>query len=260
MRIVLIVTFIIFLSACRSTSEADLIIYNAKIYTVDSTFGTAEAMAVRDGKIIAIGTSPEITQKYFAKEKINAAGSFVYPGFIDAHAHFYRYGLGLQNVDLVGTTSWKEILDKLQEFAKTNPEGWLNGRGWDQTDWEVKDFPDRSELDKLFPGRPVILTRVDGHAAIVNQKAIEIAGLSAQTAIKGGELQQKNGVLTGVLIDNAVDLVSSHIPDATIPEIAKSLGKGQQNCFAVGLTSVVDCGMRHRYPRCYDHGQPAEKR
>lgn len=228
---------------CRTTSQADLIVYNARIYTVDSSFSVAEAMVVRNGKIIAVGTSKEITGKYFAKEKINASGNVIFPGFIDAHAHFYRYGLGLNNANLVGTKSWEDILQHLDSFAASNKEGWLRGRGWDQTDWAVKDFPSRDELDRRFPDRPVILTRIDGHAAIVNQKAIDMAGLKPSTRVSGGEIQVKDGKLTGVLIDNAVDLVSSKIPEASLAEIVAGVKRGEQNCFAVGLTTVDDCGI-----------------
>jgi hypothetical protein len=207
------------LNSCSSTSEADLIVYNAKIYTVDSSFSTVEAMAIKDGKIEATGTTADITAKYAAKEKIDAGGKAVYPGFIDAHAHFYRYGLGLGTADLVGTTSWEEIVAKLKTFAQTNSEGWLVGRGWDQNDWTVKEFPSKDALDAAFPDRPVILTRVDGHAAVVNQKALDLAGIQPGYRITGGDAEVKGGKLTGILIDNAVDVVASKIPAANGAQI-----------------------------------------
>ena len=176
-KLLTVLALAIFITACNTTSQADFIIYNAKIYTVDSSFTIAEAMAIKDGKIEAVGTSKEITEKYKTDNRLDAGGKTIYPGFIDAHAHFYRYGLGLQTADLVGTTSWEEILSKLQTFATQNTEGWLIGRGWDQNDWSVKEFPSKEKLDELFPNRPVILTRVDGHAAIANQKAFDLAGV-----------------------------------------------------------------------------------
>ncbi len=201
-------TFVMVCSlACRQTSGVDLIIFNAKIYTVDSAFSIAEAIAVKDGKFEAVGASAEITAKYFAKEKVNANGQIIYPGFIDAHAHFYRYGLGLQTADLTGTTSWEEIISKLQSFALQNADGWLIGRGWDQNDWAVKEFPSKEKLDQLFPDRPVILTRVDGHASIANQQALNIAGVKAGVQLTGGTVETKNGILTGILIDNGEGLV-----------------------------------------------------
>jgi hypothetical protein len=229
--------------SCASQENVDLIVYNAKIYTVDSSFSTAEAIAVKDGKIVAVGSSKELTDHYTAKEKTDAQGKFIYPGFIDAHAHFYRYGLGLQTADLVETTSWEDILTRLQAFAKDHSDGWLIGRGWDQNDWPVKEFPTKEKLDQFFPDRPVLLIRIDGHAAIANQKALDIGDVKAGQTVTGGTVEVKNGQLTGILVDNAVDLVSSKIPEATPDQIARSLQQGQENCFAVGLTTVDDCGI-----------------
>ena len=171
------------LISCSNRESVDLLLINAKVYTVDSAFTVTEAIAVKDGHIIATGTSADLQGKYEAKETVDAAGQYVYPGFIDAHAHFVGYAQSLQNVDLAGTESWQAILDKLQEFAKTHPEGWITGRGWDQNDWPVKEFPNNSELNRLFPDRPVLLGRVDGHAAIANEAALTIAG------IKPGQLK-----------------------------------------------------------------------
>ena len=236
------------LASCSNKTTVDMLVYNARIYTVDSTFSTAEAMAVKDGKIVEVGSNNALTDKYETDNLVDAKGKFIYPGLIDAHAHFYRYGLGLQTADLVGTTSWEEILQKLQAFndqKKSDTAGWLIGRGWDQNDWQVKEFPSKEGLDELFPNKPVLLTRVDGHAAIVNQKALDLAGIRPGQTITGGTFEAKNGQLTGILIDNAIDLVSSKIPEATPEQIAKSLLQGQQNCFAVGLTTVDDCGIAY---------------
>ena len=228
------------------SQKVDLLVYNARIYTVDSSFAIAEAMAIKDGRIEAIGSTKDLTEKYDATEKIDAGGKFIYPGLIDAHAHFYRYGLGLQTADLVETNSWEEIISRLQAFALTNTEGWLIGRGWDQNDWHVKEYPSKAKLDSLFPDRPVLLTRVDGHAAIANQKALDAAGVQKGMKITGGDVEETNGQLTGILIDNAVDLVSSKIPPASITQIRDALNKAQNNCFAMGLTTVDDCGLDYR--------------
>lgn len=233
------------LAACAGKKQADLIVYNATVYTVDSTFGTAEAMAIKDGKIIATGTTADLLAQYEATKQTDAQGKFIYPGLIDAHTHFLRYGLSLRTANLVGTDSWEEILQKLQAFATTNPEGWIIGRGWDQNDWAVKEFPTNEKLNELFPGRPVLLTRVDGHAAIANKVALELAGIKAGYTLTGGTVEVEKGRLTGLLIDNAVDLVSATIPDPTPDQVSKGLLAAQQNCFAVGLTTVDDCGLDH---------------
>lgn len=238
----------ILLFSCSQKSTVDLLVYNAKIYTVDSSFSIAEAMAVKEGKILETGTTAALKEKYSSENVIDAEGKAIYPGLIDAHAHFFRYGLGLQTADLVGTESWQEILQKLQAFNTQNAgdtSSWLIGRGWDQNDWEVKEFPTKDSLDVLFPNKPVLLTRVDGHAAIANQRALDLAGIKPGQTITGGTFEVANGRLTGMLVDNAIDLVSSKIPEATPEQIAKSLMQGQANCFAVGLTTIDDCGIAY---------------
>lgn len=232
--------------SCNTREKVDLVVYNATVYTVDSAFSTANAIAVKDGKIVAAGTNETIEQQYEATVKNDAKGAFVYPGLIDAHAHFYRYGLGLRTANLTETTSWQEILDKLKAFAAANPEGWLIGRGWDQNDWAVKDFPVNDQLNVLFPDRPVILSRIDGHAAIANQKALDMAGVKPGMQLTGGTVETKNGKLTGILVDNAEGLVFKIIPAPTPAQMKGALLAAQENCFAAGLTTVDDCGLDHQ--------------
>lgn len=237
--LILLITF----SSCHIKKHADLVVFNAKVYTVDSAFSVIEAFAISNGKIIATGTTEEILKDFKAVEEIDAEGKAVFPGFIDAHAHFLRYGQGLQNVDLVGTKSWAEIVEKVKVYADTNPEGWIIGRGWDQNDWPIQEFPDKSLLDSLFKNRPVVLSRVDGHAVITNQFALDSAGIVPGLKLTGGEIVEKNGKLTGILIDNAADLVSSKIPVFNRKKTENALLDAAQNCFAVGLTTIDDCGI-----------------
>ena len=244
----------------KGGNKVDLIVHNATVYTVDNKFSKAEAFAIRDGKFVAVGTSKEILGKYTSQNKLDLQGKPVYPGFFDAHCHFYRYGLGLRQVDLVGTSSFAEIVNKLVAFRKQNPDQpWLMGRGWDQNDWQVKEFPNKDTLDQLFPDVPVFLTRVDGHAALVNQKAFDLAGVKAGDKIDGGLVETKNGGLTGILVDNATDLVNTKIPEATRAEQEKALLDAQKNCFAVGLTSVVDAGLSRNTIELIDEMQKAEQ-
>jgi predicted amidohydrolase YtcJ len=232
-----------FLVSCSQKQKADLLVYNATIYTVDSSFSTAEALVLKDGKITAVGKLADLEKQYKAKEKMDAGGKFIYPGFIDAHAHFVGYGSGLQTANLVGTNSWDEIIEKLKTFASENKEGWLIGRGWDQNDWAIKDFPTNEKLNTFFADRPVILIRIDGHAAIANQKALDASGVKPGYTMTGGEVEVKNGQLTGILIDNAIDLVSSKIPVQTKEQFKEALKDAERNCFAVGLTTIDDCGL-----------------
>src|SRR5215213_105474 len=226
--------------------NVDLLLYNAKIYTVDDKFSITSALAIQDGRIQDVGETKTILQKYSAQKLEDIGGKFIYPGFVDAHAHFFGYGLGLQTADLVGTTSWEQVLNKLQIFAKTNTEGWITGRGWDQNDWPVKEYPTKEKLDVLFPDRPVLLRRIDGHGAIANQKALDLAGVKPGDRLTGGELEVENGKLTGILIDNAVGLVAAKIPGPSLTQMKNALLGGQANCFAVGLTTVDDCGLDYK--------------
>ncbi|SNR33989.1 amidohydrolase [Hymenobacter mucosus] len=235
------------LAGCANTTRtpADVLVYNATVYTVDSTFSTAQAFAIQDGKFVAVGSAEELRGKFQAKQEVDARGQFVYPGFYDAHCHFYRYALGLRDADLVGTSSWQEVVQKLQQQRKQYPQAaWITGRGWDQNDWPGKQFPTKDTLDALFPNTPVFITRVDGHAALVNQKALELAGITARTPISGGTItKDASGKLTGLLVDNAVRLVSGKIPEPTAAEAEAAVLEAQQRCVAVGLTSLADAGL-----------------
>ncbi|WP_447640862.1 MULTISPECIES: amidohydrolase [Chitinophagaceae] len=225
---------------------ADLIVYNAKVYTVNDRFDTAQAFAVKKGRFVAVGSTKSIVQEYSAAKKIDAAGKTIYPGFIDAHAHFVEYAKGLQSADLVGADSWDEILSRLQTFANTHSDGWLLGNGWDQNDWPSQQFPTKEKLDQLFPERPVVLERIDGHAVVANQKALDLAGIDGSKKISGGMVILANGKPTGVLVDNAADIVRAKIPQPTTVEMARLLDQAQRNCFAVGLTTVDDCGLDYK--------------
>ncbi len=227
----------------QSLQKVDLIIYNAKVYTVDERFSVAQAVAVNNGKIESVGTSAEIMRHFSSDASVDARGKFLYPGFIDAHAHFYGYGQSLLQADLTGATSWAETVDRVKAFALEHPDGWLTGRGWNQNLWKDHSFPDKALLDQFFPDRPVYLTRIDGHAAIVNQAAIKLSGVQPGQKIEGGEIETKNGKLTGVLVDNATRLVSSYLPKADAAYAKAVLTAAQKNCFAAGLTTVVDCGL-----------------
>src|ERR1700744_1089393 len=237
---------LLFVVACQQKEQkkeynADLLVKNGVVYTVDSNFTTAQCFVVNAGKIIAVGDSTLIN-KYTAREVVDAGGHAVYPGFIDAHAHFYRYGLGLQQADLRNAHSWQDIVDTVNSFAKQNIDGWVIGYGWDQNLWKNKQFPNKAKLDSLFPVRPVLLSRIDGHAAIANQAALNIAGVKPGQTITGGVIETIKGKLTGVLIDNAVGIVTRKIPPPDDSLASHAFLDGQRNCFADGLTTVADCG------------------
>ncbi|MFB5944806.1 amidohydrolase [Albibacterium profundi] len=240
----LVICLTILMAACSSKTNVDLIVHNANIYTVDSLFSTAEAFAVADGKFIEIGTSEDILNNYQAAETIDAEGKPVYPGFYDSHAHFFGLGSTLDQADLINTQSFEEVVERLRAFHEANPDNkWILGRGWDQNKWPGKEFPDNHLLNEAFPETPIYLTRIDGHAAIVNDKALELSGVTKPREIEGGLFVADNNRLTGVLIDNAMGVVRRNIPDPTEADLTRQLLKAQDSCVSVGLTTIADAGL-----------------
>ena len=259
MRNLLYVLIAASLMSCGKNA-ADLIIHKANIYTVDSAFSVATAMAIKDGKILAIGTEDQILQQYHSDSLVDAAGATIFPGWIDAHAHFVGYGESLFKVNLFGTKTWEEAVERVKAFANTHPElNWIEGRGWDQNQWPGKQYPDNTLLNQLFPNKPVVLTRVDGHASIANEKALSLAGIQIGQTIEGGAILEKNGKLTGVLIDNADNAVYASIPAITPNNFEKFLRAAQENCFANGITAITDCGLSNRVVEQIDSLQKAGK-
>jgi len=227
-------------------TQVDLLIRNATIYTADKNMSVVEAMVIDKGRIVATGSEKELRAGYQPKKIVDARKQFIYPGFIDAHAHFVAYAMSLQTVDLTGTESWEECLQRIQTYLKSHPAQpgkWIVGHGWDQNDWKNKEFPDNADLNRLFPDNPVVLQRVDGHAVIANQHALKQAGIVAGQKTDGGDIKVENGRLTGVLIDNAATLVERIIPLPTEDEMRTAIAQAQKNCFAKGLTTIDDCGL-----------------
>lgn len=260
MKLLSLLSITVLLAFCNAPrQDIDLLITNGTVYTVDDHFTKTEAIAVNEGKIVATGSTSDLEKKYNAKEVVNADGKFIYPGFIDAHIHFVQYGQFLEQVDLVGTESWNDVVERVKTFAQAHPEGWITGYGWDQNDWAVKDFPDNKELNRLFPDRAVLLERIDGHAAIANQKALELSNVRPGRSLEGGTVETKNGQLTGILIDNAMDLVRSHIPETTPALLTEAILAAQKNCFARGLTSVQDCGLSYKTAELIDQLQQSDR-
>ncbi len=234
----------LFFSACSNKKRVDALYTNGMVYTVDSAFAIQQAFAVKDGKFIAVGATDSLLQIYTSDSIVDLQGGVVYPGFIDAHCHFYGYGTGLQTVDLVGCKSMEEMVQRVTVFATANPTiKWITGRGWDQNLWVGKQFPKKDTFDVLFLDKPVLLARVDGHAALANSTALKLAKVTSSTRLIGGLVEVINGKVTGILVDNAVDLVTKVIPEKTIEEINTALLQAQRNCFAVGLTTIVDAGL-----------------
>lgn len=235
---------LLFLTGCEYLKEkVDLVIVNANIYTVDEGFSKAEAFAVNKGKFVAVGTTEEIRYIYTSDQMVDADGRTITPGLIDAHCHFYGLGLNQQIADLTGTTSFEEVLERVGQFHGENPKDFILGRGWDQNDWETKELPTRTELDKLFPDTPVALERVDGHAYLVNKAAMDAAGIGWSTKVEGGEIVRGAMGITGVLIDNPMRLIDSIIPAPDLETRVEALKDAERICLNHGLTTVNDAGL-----------------
>jgi predicted amidohydrolase YtcJ len=259
MRCLLLLLPILILSSCKSKTDVDTLIVNAKVYTVNSNQDLSSAIAIMGGKFIEVSTNEVIQNKYSSSAIIDAKGKSVFPGLIDAHCHFLGMGLVEQKVRLEGTKSYEEVLKKLEDFQSKYKLSYITGRGWDQNDWEVKEYPTKAKLDSLFPNTPVAIRRVDGHALLANQAAIDLAGVTVNTPFSGGDILKKEGELTGMFIDKPMELIMATIPKPTKQETAQALKLAEQKCFSLGLTTVNEAGLERAEIEMMDSLQKANE-
>ncbi|MBD2699419.1 amidohydrolase [Spirosoma sp. BT702] len=240
----LLSTLSLLISSCSFKKKADLLVTNARIYTADSSFSMADAFVVKDGKFLAVGTAKALADEYEAVTQADLGGLPVYPGFYDPHSHFLGLGQVLDQADLVGAESYDEVIERLKTFYQAHPNvSWLMGRGWDQNDWPEKAFPTKEKLDAAFPHVPVALIRVDGHALLVNSKALKMANVTEGSKTPGGEVVLQNNQPTGVLVDNAMQFIRRVIPRPDVADKARMFLNAQKACVALGLTTVSDAGI-----------------
>jgi len=223
--------------------KADFILYNAKIYTVDSVLTVAEAMAVKNGKVLASGSARDIFEQFNSGTQYNAGGKPVFPGFIDAHCHFYGYALNFRHVALNGCTSFAQVIERLKKSGEYKQGEWIVGRGWDQNQWKEKVFPDRKRLDEIYPDNPVVLTRIDGHVVLANNRALELAGIDIHHSFNTGEVEIRHGSLTGILSETVADHMKNTVPKPSLEEQGRLLHLAREKCFEAGLTTVSDAGL-----------------
>ena len=239
--VLIILSFVVI--SCKK-EKVDFIVFNSNTYIVNEKFENAEAFAIKDGKFIAVGSSKEIQANYISKNTIDAKKQTIVPGLIDAHCHFFGLGLEQQNVELRNTKSYDEVLERLVSFQKEKKTSYIQGRNWDQNDWVIKEFPSKEKLDELFPNTPVAISRVDGHALLVNEAALKYSGTSSikfPIKISGGEVILRDGKMTGVLIDAAMDFIK--FPETSKQEAIQGLLDAQKIAFSYGLTTVDDAGL-----------------
>lgn len=261
---ILILIVMAVLTAPAVRAQADFVVFNARVYTADSSRPAAEAFAVRDGRFIQVGSSDEILAAQPDARRVDAKGRTIVPGFIDAHAHLMGLGESMLQADLVGSRSKEEIIERLKAFEATLPEGaWLIGRGWDQNDWPEGVFPTRRDLDAAFPDRYVWLRRIDGHAGWANTAVLRAVGLDRLRTLpdlEGGKIiRDDDGTPTGVFIDAAMGIVDSIQPPLTDQQREQALELAIDAAKRHGLTGVHDAGADlntiHLYQRAIDAGR-----
>ena len=236
--------------AASAAEPADLVLTNAVVHTVDVSRPRAEAVAVRGGRITAVGSSAELRAFVGPKTRVmDLQGRTLVPGFEDAHAHFLGIGFARLDVDLVGTSSYAEVVARVARAVQGRPAGeWVYGRGWHEEKWTtpapgaVRGFPTHQALSAVSPDNPVILTRADGHAALVNATAMAHFGITPKTAApEGGEIiRDASGAPTGVFVDTAKRLVTPQERGEADERRAIELAMGE--CLSKGITSLVDAG------------------
>ena len=233
-------------AAIGAQAKADLVLVNGKIYTVDNARPVASALAVRGGRVLFVGSDAEARVLANASTRvIDLNGETVIPGIVDAHAHLLGLGNTLARVNLAGSTSYDEVIDRVKHFSKdVKPGEWILGRGWDQNRWTSKEFPTHDALSRAFPNNPVVLTRIDGHALLANAKAMELARVSAPTTDpEGGRIMRlASGAPSGVFVDKAQSLIGRAVPEPTRADTRKAILAAIAESNRWGLTGVHDAG------------------
>ena len=244
-----ILVIVLFVTGCSSEKtciESDLVLVNTKIYTANPNNPTAEALAIKNGKFVFIGTNTEAQNFNCGESKLlDLEGSFVYPGFIDAHAHLKGIGYRELNLNLQGADSLKSMLTQVTIHANKLPIGdWVIGRGWIEKKWPEARFPTLEELDAISSDKPIALERADGHAIIVNSLALKLAGIDRDTSDPiGGKIDKDiNGEPNGVLIDKASLLVEKIIPKRSRQDEKNALKEGLHRTASMGWTQLHDAG------------------
>jgi len=234
------------LSSCYKGIEVDLVVHNAKIHTMNDKDQVVDAMAIKDGKIIEVGPNHQITNKYRSEKIIDAGGREIYPGLTDAHGHILAYMKQKLSVDLVGCKSYQEMTERIKKYQNSKKRKVIVGRGWDQSLWGKKDLPTNEILNQIFPDIPICLYRIDGHAALVNDAMIQKAGILGTEKIEGGIIHLREGKPTGLLVDNAMNKITSQIPEFSEKEKIEAIEEIQEELLQFGITGVHEAGIEHK--------------
>ena len=237
-----LIVLLLLLMSIGCGERVDLLVHNAQVYTVNDNFDKVSAFAVKNGKFVAVG-GEELLEKYKPANTVDAQGLSIYPGFIDAHSHLLELGLNQFKADLKNSLGMNHVVQKLKEHQQIHNHNFIMGIGWDQNQWKDNSYPDNKALNIAFPNTPVVLKRVDGHAYLVNNKAIEMAMINENTKIEEGQIIREKGKLTGLFIDNAMDLINGIIPEFSREQKVNAYQAAQELCFENGLTTVTEAGL-----------------
>jgi predicted amidohydrolase YtcJ len=243
MKLFSILALVLLATSCMKGEHVDLIVHNAKIYSMDNQSKVYKAMAIRDGKIIELGPERQILNKYSSDEEIDAEGRDLYPGLIDAHGHIMSLARQRLSVELFGCKSMDELLTRTEKYQAKKKTDFIVGRGWDQSLWGQKELPTNSELNKRFPKIPVCLIRVDGHAILANDAALKLAGINENTKFSGGIVTLKDGKCTGLLVDNAMEPMNAVLKEFSEKELIETITEIQRDLLEYGIVGVHEAGL-----------------
>ncbi len=226
--------------------NADVVIHNAVIYSMNGNFEKFDAMAIKDGKVLELGAERQILNRYSAEEYIDAKGKEVLPALSDAHGHMLIYARMKLSANLFGATSMEEIMVRIEKHFQKNNQPFLYGRGWDQTLWNATELPSNELLNVKFPTIPVVLHRIDGHAVLANDCALKMAGITKDTKIFGGEITSVNGKMTGILKENAITYLTERLPDFAANKLIEKLDEVQNELLQYGILTVHEAGISNK--------------
>lgn len=243
--------------SCRK--KVDAIFTHAQFPFSDTSAKQVNSFAIKDGVFIALGSEEDINRDYTATQTIDLQNEFVYPGFNDAHCHFVGYAGDMYKCQLYNTSSFDEVLQKLTQYNDSTQATSLYGRGWNQNDWNTKEFPNNEKLNQLFPNKIVFLKRIDGHAALINETLYLKAKQVLQPYLQSSYVEKKNGKFTGMIFDNAMEAVESILPKIPKKSLINNLLIAQNDCFKLGITSVSDAGLSYDEIALVDSLQKAGK-
>lgn len=246
MKYSLFIAILLLFSSCYKGKSVDLIIHNADIHVMNDALDKAEAIAIKDGKIIEVGPERAILNKYSADRMINAEKKDIFPGLHDAHGHIMSLAKQRQHVDLRGVRSYDEMISRIKKHVANKSQKIIQGRGWDQSLWGDDKLPDHTKLSAAFPNTPVALTRIDGHAMLINEAMMRFANIHDSLTISGGVIEKNENGMTGILLDYALDHVNDQLPATPPEDLKKSILEIQNELAAFGITHVHEAGLHHQ--------------